>query len=488
MLLESKVAKSRDGWKNKAKERGVEVRRCTKALHRHKIKINQLKFLLELNDIEDTTIADGKKKLQSELVVPSPTDMTLNSKKSVILLCLHLFIYAVISFRSIPRIIRQFEHCTPLTLGWQPHFTSVINWMHRLGLGLLNQVKKIEEDWLAIIDHSIGIGTKKALVVLRVRVDALSSKNGAIQLEDCECIGIDVPEKVNGETTAAALEKIFKRSGKPVGIIKDCDATLNKAFRLVAEQSEDEICAIDDIGHVLASGLKADYEKKETFKDFVSIVSNGAKCLYQTNLAGFIPPKIRSKGRFQSISRLGKWVKKMLSFLNGKQCSKEDQRRLEESFDGLIESGPCIESFCDATALTNQVMGILKNEGLDQSTYERCIELSNELPEYSEVKKRLQDWLDKHIVVVKKLTKLPSLISSDIIESLFGQFKNIISRGPSPEMNRSVLFIPTICGNQADTTMLGMLSITSKQDVEKWAQDNIGQTITQKRRHFFKEY
>jgi hypothetical protein len=177
-----------------------------------------------------------------------------------------LFINAVIAFRSIPRVIEQLNGYTPLKSDWVPHFTSVINWMLRLGLGLLNQVKRIDDDWLAIVDHSIGVGTKKVLVVLRVRMAALFERGGAVTLEDCECIGLDVSDKVNGETTATALNKIFERSGMPVGIIKDCDATLNKAVRLVSAAQEDEIYAIDDIGHVMALGLKADYEKKHRLK------------------------------------------------------------------------------------------------------------------------------------------------------------------------------------------------------------------------------
>ena len=61
MLRESKVINSRDSWKNKAIERGTEVRRCNKALHRHKVKINLLKHLLELHGIEDTTMTNCKK-------------------------------------------------------------------------------------------------------------------------------------------------------------------------------------------------------------------------------------------------------------------------------------------------------------------------------------------------------------------------------------------------------------------------------------------
>jgi len=96
-----------------------------------------------------------------------------------------------------------------------PHFTSVINWTLRLGLGLLNQVGAIDVPWLAIIDHSIDIGTKKALVVLRVKLDALLKRGAAIRLVDCECIGLTIREKVNGEIVAADLEAIFMRAGTP---------------------------------------------------------------------------------------------------------------------------------------------------------------------------------------------------------------------------------------------------------------------------------
>ena len=70
-------------------------------------------------------------------------------------LCILLVLKAVVSYRSIPRILDLFNVYTPLALGWIPHFTSVINWTLRLGLGLLKQVKPIDQPWLAIIDHSI---------------------------------------------------------------------------------------------------------------------------------------------------------------------------------------------------------------------------------------------------------------------------------------------------------------------------------------------
>ncbi len=86
-------------------------------------------------------------------------------------LCVLLTLNAVVSYRSVPRILELFKSKTNYAVSWVPHFTSVINWTLRLGLGLLTQVQAITKPWVAIIDHSIDIGTKKALVVLRVEVD-----------------------------------------------------------------------------------------------------------------------------------------------------------------------------------------------------------------------------------------------------------------------------------------------------------------------------
>ena len=117
-------------------------------------------------------------------------------------LCVLLVVQAVVSYRSVPRMLGLLGGAMAFGLGWVPHFTSVINWALRLGLGLISQVKAIGSPWLAIIDYSIDIGTKKVLVVLRVKLDALSNRGAAIRLEDCECIGLRIGESVNGESVA----------------------------------------------------------------------------------------------------------------------------------------------------------------------------------------------------------------------------------------------------------------------------------------------
>jgi len=69
------------------------------------------------------------------------------------------------------------------------------------------------------------------------------------------------------------------------------------------------------------------------------------------------------------------------------------------------------------------------------------------------------------------MTALPLLASSDIIESLFGNFKHIIERGPQADMNRMALLIPALCGNLGKTTITQALGRASHRDLEMWEQE-----------------
>ncbi len=330
----------------------------------------------------------------------------------------------MVSYRSVPRILDLLAIRTPLAVGWVPHFTSVVNWTLRLGLSLLKQVKSISQPWLAILDHSIDIGTKKALVVLRVPIDALSQRGQAIRLRDCECIGVRVSEIVNGESIALELKDIFTQAGIPEAIIKDNDRTLQKGIRLWSERQKVAVPIIEDIGHVMASALKDQFEKTTAYKHFTSWISQGAKCLRQTKLAFLVPPKLRSKGRFQSVSKLGQWSEKMLHILavRGRAKKRSVLAKLRIALPGFSQLKSFLKNFAETTKVVSNVTGVLKNKGLDQSSYDQCCQLSETLPKCSKVKKELQIWLQQHIKIKRQITPLPLLVSSDIIESLFGNF------------------------------------------------------------------
>ncbi len=94
-------------------------------------------------------------------------------------------------------------------------------------------------------------------------------------------------------------------------------------------------------------------------------------------------------------------------------------------------------------------------------------------------------WLKKNFALQKELTSQPLLISSDIIESLFGNFKHIIERSPQADMNRTVLLIPALCGKLTDTSVTRALRQASQTDIKAWEKKHISYTVRKKRYAFF---
>ncbi len=81
---------------------------------------------------------------------------------------------------------------------------------------------------------------------------------------------------------------------------------------------------------------------------------------------------------------------------------------------------------------------------------------------------------------------MPLLVSSDMIESLFGNDKHIIERSPQADMNRSVLLIPALCGGRSESIIQQALNEASQADLEEWDKENIPYTLRRKRHDFFK--
>ena len=308
-----RLKKSRERWKEKASARAEEIRERRKLEKRLKTRIQELKAELK------------RLKNSSECQKSPPTSKNsqiigLREASDTRALCVSIIVSTMIPFRAVPKILNI------LSLdGWIPHFTSVLNWTLRVGLGLLKRAGKVAYPWIAIIDYSLAIGTNKVLVVLRVPLTKLREKGTAIGLEDCECVGLRIHASVKGEVVSAALETIFKQTGDPVAILKDKGTDLSRGVSLWKENNQKKkIPTIDDVSHVVANALKKQFEDTEPFRKFKEIINAGSARMRQTSIAYLVPPKLRSKGRFQGISRLTSWAANILRIFHPNPSVSDD--------------------------------------------------------------------------------------------------------------------------------------------------------------------
>ena len=390
-----------------------------------------------------------------------------------------LVLQSMISFRSTPIIIKSFIEKGFDAIKWVPHFTSVINWTLRMGLGLLSCITSIKEPWIAIVDFSFDKGMTKILLILRVKLHVLGNKGAALSAEDCECIGLHVGNQWKGADVHKALTKTFSQSGRPTAILKDQGSDLGLGVRLLNE-SGSKIHIIDDVTHVVANALKKDFGKRKIFSKFMEVVSVGAERLRQTRYSAFIPPSLRKKGRFQSIARLISWAQDLIPFFEGqgRHARGSLKEKLFKAFPRFLMFKAFIKEFFNTTAVTDEFQKILKHEGLNQRVYQEAKNILERLPEKSKTRIILQKWLRKHIRVqcILSMAQTPLPVSSDIIESLFGKFKVLLQKHPRSDLNRMALAIPTICGRRSEEDLSKALDSISHKTLKQWELQNIPMT------------
>ena len=436
---------------------------------------------------------DAKKKqlakltaIEGEWLPPSDTSFAPvpASRLEVRCLTVLLFLRGLISYRSVPRVLDIVYNHTALPAGWCPDATSVTNWVLSLGLGLLNEVCPIDDPWIAIIDHSIGKGTQKVFVVLRIRLSVLSLLGKAPGLEDCECIGIVMGNKINGDIVAADLARIFEKSGNPMCVVKDRDATLNSGTIRWCGSQDKTVSIVDDIGHMVATCLKAEFKKDADYKQFCTLIGKGNAIMRQSTIAQYCAPRIREKARFGNLSLQAEWAQKILHKLQNEDISEEDSeaQKLHQALPGFVELAPFIERFLNTVKMGDRLMKELKNKGLTHNSGQKCYQLLRGLPNHSKTRKGLEKWLDKHIKLLNQIGELPLLVSSDPIESTFGKFKYISERSPQGDVNRSVLLIPTFCGKLCAEKIMRLLAKVRHIDLKEWVKENVLTTILQKKR------
>jgi hypothetical protein len=475
----ARVGKSRDAWKQKATSRAREGRYLRRQLAKSRARVRELELR-----VETLEVARSGARAAPKAATESAPLVDLADAAAIRTLSVLLVVQAVVSFRSVPRILQLTRPGS-----WTPHFSSVINWTLRVGLAALQAVCPIAEPWVAIVDTTIDVCFSKLLVVLRLPLAALERRGSAVTLADCEVICLKISPTWTGESVGQALGEAFAKAGTPVAILKDAGADLAKGVTLwQATAGQPPVKTIEDVGHVAANALKREFAETKGFKRFLEYVYAAAGRLWQSDLAFLAPRRPRTKGRFQSITRLARWAKKLKPLIGG--AGRVDDEtiagRLRRLAGGLAPHQAFLSRFILASEVVERCLEILKNRGMNQASYRQIIVELERLPKASHTRQRLSRWARRQLNIQARLgvgqTPLP--VSTDIIESLFGKLKIILARNPKAEFNRLSLVVPCLCGARTEATVAAALRDVSHRDLERWVRENVPPTSHQARLRF----
>jgi hypothetical protein len=460
----ARVIQSRNRWKHLAVDRRKDAESKARQAKNWRARSQELQK-------KNLALTGEINELKKKALVTNGTKIHI----TVNVVAIFLFIQGVISCRAVSRVLSFLQWIEQIAIAKCPHHSSVANWVCRAGLGVLKNVKPMPERWVAIIDTSISYCSQKLLVVLRIPLSHFQDNNCSPGLCHVECIGLVLGRRWNGDTVSASLKDIFAKVGFPSAILKDGGADLMKGVRLLGEEVGG-IASIRDIGHVTANTLKKMYAKDVDFIKYLKLIDKIKHRLCQTDLSFLRPPKIRTKGRFQSISRVIEWSKGVLPIITGRRRIKNRPhlKSLQKAASMLKRHHGLIRRFSRDCCISNSFMKVLKEGGLNQATYQSSSQILEKLPKNSPLRKSLSNWLSQHIRIQCQLSikQTPLIVSSDAIETLMGEIKHIIERNPTAEFGKMALATPLLCGNHSVADIEGVLESTKHRDLQEWIAEN----------------
>ena len=199
-----------------------------------------------------------------------PTRLTNHHHSlEVIQLSLQLYLHASFGCRGVSRVLRLLAGYLPLGV---PASTTVLNWCYRLGLAVLQRPLPRRDDWIFVIDETVGLGELKCLVVLGIPAAHLAETGYSPRHCDMTVLAVEVTTNSTGVWVAAVLQQVSARSGVPVQVVSDHGSDVRKGIALFRQQAP-RCVETYDISHAVATQLKAHWRENAPWQAFLQLSS-----------------------------------------------------------------------------------------------------------------------------------------------------------------------------------------------------------------------
>lgn len=259
-----------------------------------------------------------------------------------------------------------------------PSFSSIRNWLGRIGLYELQKEKEYRSDWIFIVDLTMELGKQKCLLVLGVTQEYLSEYvlpfNRGLQHQDVEVLMLEIMDSTRGDLIEEKLSKLTDKVGFPLQIIADHGNDLQKGIKLYTQKNPSVIYTYD-VTHAMALILKHELANSERYQSFIQRCNQSRNQLKQTELSFLSPPSQRCQCRYFNVERLIDWAQKvwncsidLIADLLPNIETKVLNQKLNDKFGWLIEYQEEIKVWSQMIEITRTVETYLKTRGISQQS------------------------------------------------------------------------------------------------------------------------
>ena len=351
-----------------------------------------------------------------------------------------------------------------LNLGCPTHATVLV-WVKKQGISQFrSQDYYDKEKWVLIADESIQFGNKKILLILSVS-ERRCNQCKALSYKDITPLVLKVSDSWKSEDIVAQIKEHIDLK-QVAYCISDRGSNLTCAFESL------NCIHIPDVNHNFSWMIKSVFEGNPQFDSYTKALSLLRAQKSMSKIARIVPPNQRIMSRYMNLLPLFEWGVKMINLLDKNQLNEHEKTTLsflESSRAFVIDTYLLLNSLCD-------IQTLLKVKGFNSVSKEEALSIVDSMKSGNalKIKEKLLDYFADLTCKAKGKT---ICCSSDIIESCFGKYKEIVHGNKSVGISDLSLCIAAMMGsNDPETTNQAMENKKMKHVIE-WKTKNISKTL-----------
>ncbi len=433
---------------------------------------------------------------------------------------------------------RSLEITAEVMGSGSPSYSSIRLWTYRLGYYLLQRAIEHREDRIFIMDMTVELGKSKCLLILGVSESRFRQADFCLTHHDTEVLALQIFTQAKGEDIAACLEGLSQRIGVPKQIVSDQGSDIKKGIQLFQAKHPEVIYTPDlshKIACMVKPLLSKDevYQRfnaqcnqtkaaiQQTELNFLKPPTQRSKARYH-----HIAPRIewaqkvlryQQRGDFHLIDDryrvdddvfqlmalpssywhflapikgfiFNTWLEfdQAMSGLLAEdvyQLHQQEWRylasigrqRFDEKLGWVSGYASDLEKYQQMLDVIESTETQLKHEGLYNESAQRLLQKLDGI-ELDEKAKTLETQIIAYIDAHHgdAMREQARLVSSDVIESVFGQYKQVGHSGCLQGLGKMVLLLPLLVTEITAELVLQAMNSVKTSCVDEWANETFG--------------
>ena len=389
-----------------------------------------------------------------------------------------LYVYSGNSLRAVVKSMEVFNFVFPFLGLDVPSYVTVRDWVLKAGLDTYaNRCKGLPVDvaYAVVMDESITIAEHKIFLSLKT---SAQHPGKPLAHSDVEVVDIHVASSHTASDVENALKRVTQTVGHaPEYAVTDNGTPLAKGLKNAGLDRH------RDISHTFGTFLKAVYDRDEEYISLTKAIG-GSRHFALTDVDYLMPCKMRALARYMNMFGCAHWGKDMMDAWD--KLSKKERKM----YSFVWKHGSLVEELEEVAKCFEKVLSICKSKGLSHTTAKECTaiikrSLMGQGSRLTRLAEMMLGYFREEISLLKTEKDVHN-VSSDIIESSFGYFKERKSDNRMYGVTGLVMILPlhTKIGtleSARNFDFKGCLERTHFADLEEWRKHNLPENLASKR-------